>query len=95
MDEIVLQNQLLEVAFNAETQVVITGEETFDVVLEDASVVEIDSDYIEVVTLSQGPRGNPGPKGQRGPRGNPGTKVTVSATPPVSPRKGDIWFVKT
>lgn len=83
--DVVIQNELLEVSFDAETQVVITGEETFDVLLEAGTEVSIDNDYIEVLTLAEG---------QPGPPGEPGTKVTVSVTPPANPRVGDIWFVK-
>lgn len=83
--DVVLHNELLQIDFDAETEVVITGEESFDVYLEAATEVSIDNDYIEVLTLAEG---------QPGPKGEPGTKVTASATPPLNPRVGDLWIVK-
>ena len=52
-----------------------------------------------VLEAVQGPPGPPGPPGPAGPQGPPGSgggsggsSVTVSATPPVSPAQGDLWF---
>jgi hypothetical protein len=41
---------------------------------------------------TEGPPGPEGPEGPQGPKGDPGGSVTVSATPPANPAKGDLWL---
>lgn len=83
---VVVESEIYELVFDDALEINITGDESFDLILEGGTELVMDNSYIEVLEVSGG---EPGPPGQ------PGTKITVSETPPLNPRIGDLWIVKT
>ena len=85
--DLILENDLFLLSFEPELEVRITGEETFDLLIEGGYDVIIDNDHIKVLTVAeQGLPGVPGPAGQDG------TKITIDEDAPPNPRPGDIWI---
>ena len=79
--EVVVSAEITEVAF-LDATVLVVPEDNYEVLVETDAEILITQEAIEILAL------------EAAPAWTWSTKITVSSTPPVNPRLGDVWIVK-
>lgn len=86
--EVIVNEELLEIAFEDEQFAIVILEDNFEIGLdqEQSNIVNVDSDAVEILSLAE--QGPPGP----GLGDNYIFGIYAGNTPPVGPSIGQLWL---